>query len=221
MVPFAGRIRHGAFEFDGVSYEMPVNMAPHAIHGTAYNLAWDVLIRGTSWVVLGVRLGPPWPFGGTVTQLIHLRADRLVQQITAHAADLDMPVSLGWHPWFRRRLERGGELALSVGAFGRRFEKDDEGIPTGRLGPIPTRPWDDCFVGVDPVELDWPGALHIDVHHDCENVVLYDPDHAICVEPQSGPPNGFSLDPHSARLAAGSSFERTVTWRWRLASAVG
>ena len=68
--------------------------------------------------------------------------------------------------------------------------------------------------------IDWPGALHIDVLHDCENIVLYDPDHAICVEPQSGPPNGFSLDPNSARVAAGSSLERTVTWRWRLASAV-
>ena len=220
MVPYAGRIRHGEFAFDGKHYAMPITMAPHSIHGLSADAVWDVLMEGDSWAVLGLRLTDPWPFGGTVTQLVHLRADRLVQQLTVHAADQDMPATLGWHPWFRRRLDRGGDLALEVDmADAAWFVKDSEGIPNGRLRPVPPRPWDDCFAGVGTIALRWPGALRLEVEHDCEAMVLYDPEHAICVEPQSGPPNAFNLRPDECRVPAGSSLERTVTWRWRMASA--
>ena len=33
MAPWAGRVRDGAFEFSGESYQLPINAAPHAIHG--------------------------------------------------------------------------------------------------------------------------------------------------------------------------------------------
>ena len=36
MVPWVGRTRRGRFSFDGVDYELPINMEPHAIHGTGY-----------------------------------------------------------------------------------------------------------------------------------------------------------------------------------------
>jgi aldose 1-epimerase len=145
----------------------------------------------------------------------------LVQQLTVHAGDQDMPATLGWHPWFRRQLERGGPLSLDADMRAASwFEKDDEGIPTGRLRVVRPRPWDDCFRGVGSIALEWPAALRIDVEHDCDDVVLYDPPHAICVEPQSGPPDAFTIDAAGCRVAAGSSLERTVTWRWRMGSAV-
>ena len=220
MAPYAGRIRQGKFRFDGEQHEQPITLGAHAIHGLGTQVAWDVLMEGDSWAVLGLRLHEHWPFGGTVTQLIHLRADRLVQQLTVHAADRDMPATLGWHPWFRRRIERGGPLELETDMTDARwFEKDREGIPTGRLRPVRPRPWDDCFRDVGAITLRWPGALRIEVEHDCDDVVLYDPPHAICVEPQSGPPDAFTLDPDGCRVAAGSSLERTVSWRWHLASA--
>jgi aldose 1-epimerase len=96
--------------------------------------------------------------------------------------------------------------------------RDDDYMPTGKKIAVPERPWDDCFVGVGNIALDWPGALRIDVEHDCSHVVLYDPPHAICVEPQSGPPDAFTLDAAGSRLHAGGVLERTVTWRWTMAS---
>ena len=35
MAPWAGRIRHGQFRFDGTDYRLPCNQPPHAIHGIA------------------------------------------------------------------------------------------------------------------------------------------------------------------------------------------
>ena len=219
MVPYAGRIRAGHFRFDETDVDMPITLDAHSIHGTAYDQPWDVLMSGTSWCVLGLRLGPPWPFGGTVTQVIHLRADRLVQELTVHAADRDMPATIGWHPWFRRRLERGSALQLDLElAHARLYEKDGSAMPTGALIDLPPLPWDDCFRGIGNIRLVWPGALSIDALHECDDVVIYTPKHAICVEPQSGPPDAFTLTPDTSRLRAGSSLERTVTWRWQLAS---
>ena len=57
-------------------------------------------------------------------------------------------------------------------------------------------PWDDCFVGVaDAPIVTWPDGLSIMVSSDCDHWVVYEPDHALCVEPQSGPPDGFTLAP--------------------------
>ena len=53
MAPFAGRIRRGRFAFRGRDYELPLNMAPHAIHGVVFDRPWDVVSADT----ISVRLG--------------------------------------------------------------------------------------------------------------------------------------------------------------------
>src|SRR3546814_16474811 len=69
--------------------------------------------------------------------------------------------------------------------------RDSDGLPLGPLDPPPPHgPWDDCFTGLTwPIGLTWPGALSLSLTSTCDHVVLYDQQpHAICVEPQSGPP---------------------------------
>ena len=77
-------------------------------------------------------------------------------------------------------------------------ERGDDHLPTGqRLDPEPG-PWDDCFGmpgGVD-VTLTWPGQLELKVASREEWVVVYDEQEAaVCVEPQTGPPNGLNTLP--------------------------
>ena len=55
MVPFAGRLRRGAFRFAGRNYTMPANLGVHAIHGTGFTRPWDVEPDGT----LVLELRPP------------------------------------------------------------------------------------------------------------------------------------------------------------------
>ena len=98
------------------------------------------------------------------------------------------------------------------------FKRDSENMATARRVDVPARPWDDCFEGLGDIRLVWPHVVTVEVQHDCPVVVLYDPANAICVEPQSGPPDAVSISPDSAYLAAGGCLEHTVTWKWKFAS---
>src|SRR3546814_7332703 len=76
------------------------------------------------------------------------------------------------------------------------YPRDSDGLPLGPLDPPPPHgPWDDCFTGLTwPIGLTWPGALSLSLTSTCDHVVLYDQQpHAICVEPQSGPPDAANL----------------------------
>jgi len=75
------------------------------------------------------------------------------------------------------------------------YRRDDEGIPDGTLVPVPPGPWDDCFTGVHtPPVLSWPGGPTVTITSSCDHWVVYDqPVDALCVEPQTGPPDQFNL----------------------------
>lgn len=210
MAPFAGRVRHGTFGFDGRIHQLPINWPPHAIHGVVFDRPWSVDDDAT----ISIRLAPEWPFAGSVVQRFDLEPERLAITMALHA-DEPMPADVGWHPWFRRRLgpdEPEVELRFAAEAM---FARDDEGIPTGELVPPSPRPWDDCFSGVptDPV-LVWPGAIELAIGSSCECWVVYDePAEAICVEPQTGPPDSLNLGP--TIVEPGRPLVATMEWRWR------
>src|SRR5688572_3026258 len=42
MLPWAGRLRHGAFRFEGRDHRLPINLGAHAIHGIAFAVPWTV-----------------------------------------------------------------------------------------------------------------------------------------------------------------------------------
>ena len=218
MVPYAGRIRNGKLGYDGINRSLPVNMGDHAIHGIGYDQPWTLLSATNSMAIVGLRFSDPWPFAGTVTHLFQLSNDRLIQQMSV-SSNVDQPVTIGWHPWFRRELGVGQPLLIDVDlTHAKHWVKDETGLPTGKMGAIPAHPWDDCFHNVGQLNLRWPGALTIRVTHDCPDVVIYEPEHAICVEPQSGPPDSANITPDDALLPAGSALEHTVQWRWTMAS---
>jgi aldose 1-epimerase len=211
MAPFAGRIRRGEFTFRGRAYRLPLNMAPHAIHGVVFDRPWEVTGRDS----MRVRLGEPWPFAGSVTQRFELEPDAMRVHLEL-AADEPMPAWMGWHPWFRRRLDEGPEVELSFEP-GAMFDRDAEGIPTGRLVPPPAGPWDDCFTNLaaDP-RLSWRGGPELTISSSCDEwVVFNERDDALCVEPQSASPDAVNLDPDATLVEPGAPLTVTMEWRWR------
>ena len=52
MVPWAGRVRHGRFEFEAAPVQLPINLAPHAIHGTGFVSDWQVVDAGRDYCCL-------------------------------------------------------------------------------------------------------------------------------------------------------------------------
>lgn len=218
MVPFAGRVDHGAFMFGGRRYELPCNLPPHAIHGTALIAEWSTeAVDGSSWRG-SVALGPLWPLGGTATHEVRLRPGSLELRIEVRNEERAMPATCGWHPWWRRRVGRGGPLVLEADLAGARmYERDVEGIPTGKLVDPAPPPWDDCFTAVArPPAVRWPGFLSLTCETALDHWVLFtEPDHALCAEPQTGPPDAFNLGCGFAVVEPDRPLVGEAVWRWR------
>jgi galactose mutarotase-like enzyme len=166
--------------------------------------------------MISVALAAPWPFAGRVVQRFELSPDSLALTMEVHAQRAPMPAACGWHPWWSRELGSGDPLEVELHADGM-YVKDDEGIPTGELTQIPSPPWDDCFtdLGEPAAVLHWPGAATVTVETDCPCVVIFtEPEHAECVEPQSGPPDALNIAPHV--VEPGAPLVAHTTWRWSL-----
>jgi aldose 1-epimerase len=196
MAPWAGRIREGRFGFDGRAHQLPINFGDHAIHGTTFERSWRDAGSAPGVARLTIELGPDWPFTGHAVQEIALQADGLRLRLEVRSDAEPFPASLGWHPWFRRELGRGGPADLSFAADWM-YARDASGIPSGDRVPPTAGPWDDCFTGVAvPPRLRWPGALALSLESSADHWVVYDePAHALCVEPMTGPPDALNLAP--------------------------
>jgi len=210
MAPWAGRIGRGRFRFEGRDVQLPLDLPPHAIHGTAYRRAWERLGDGH----LRCDLGPDWPWPGTVEQRFELTSRSLLAVARVDAIDAAMPVTVGWHPWLRRHV--GGQPAELHLSAERMWRRDAEGIPDGTLVEPSTGTRDDCFTAlVGPVEVRWPGVLTLRIDSDCEHVVVFDePADAFCVEPQSGPPDAHNSEEDLAVVVPGQPLVHHMIWTW-------
>ncbi|MGP2436011.1 aldose epimerase family protein [Streptomyces sp. JW3] len=214
MVPWCGRVRDGRFRDGADVHQMPLNSPPHAIHGFARDAPWTTARVTETEAVLTYDLTDPWPYTGRVTQQVALAADALTLTMAVETYDSSFPAQLGWHPWFNRTVESS---AVEIGFDAAwQEERGADHLPTGkRIDPLPG-PWDDCFGmpdGVD-VTLTWPERLELKVSSRQEWVVVYDEQEAaVCVEPQTGPPDGLNTLPRLVTPL--EPLEATTTWSWR------
>jgi aldose 1-epimerase len=210
MAPYAGRIRDAEITFGGEVLRLAATLPPHAIHGTVLDRRWQAL-DGTT---IAIELGPDWPFVGGVVQRFELTADSLTCRMELHA-DEPMPASIGWHPWFVRRIPGvPGELELDFEP-GAMYLRDAAGIATPELVPPSPGPWDDTFTDLRrPPVLRWPGFLELTIESDCPDWVIYtEPPDALCVEPQTAPPDALNTDP--TVVQPGKPLTAEMTWTWR------
>ena len=208
MVPWAGRIRCGRFNFDGKAYSLPINFEEHAIHGVGFSRPWRIERLEPDAATLSLALPEDryWPFGGVAAQVIELTPDSLRLRLDVQAGAHAMPVVLGWHPWFGKP-ERVEFVPDAM------YARDEEGIAVYPPEAPAPGPWDDCFISRRDVVLEQHGQ-RLTLRADTDHWVVYDgAAHATCVEPQTGPPDGFTLAPN--RLEPGQrlslTFEMTFT----------
>ena len=204
MVPFAGRLRHGQFTFDGKTHQLPPNSAPHAIHGTVFDSPWMVESHSDVHITLSTDLGPTWPFLATVRHHIDITPVRVRCELTV-LPEQRMPVQLGWHPWFAAPQHVDFRCTSML-------RRDSDGITTTERIEPASPPVDDCFFEPDA----WP-RVHSNNHifeiaSDCPYWVRYDaPNGHVCIEPQSGPPDGLNTKP--LVIEAGQLFSRWMEIR--------
>ena len=208
MVPFAGRVRDARFAFDGLSHELTANGGRHALHGTVFESAWSVRDSDATSVVMEVDLGRSWPFPGTVTHSVTLAETSATFGLEVRAA-ADMPVQVGWHPWFAAPAK----LQADFRAWLPRDADGMPGAPTPEGMPRLDTAVDDCFLGDgSPVRVRVRG-VELTLTSDCRHWVVYTgAQHGVCAEPQSGPPNEFENAP--VTLRSGESFSRWFRISW-------
>ncbi len=222
MAPFAGRIRDGRFTFRGREVRLPLNLGPNAIHGTVFTRPWTAIGPDR----MTVDLGPDWPFPGRIEQVFHLDPGGLDVEMRLEA-EAPMPASIGWHPWFRRRLAGtaarsrpdSDEAVLDVESP-TMFERGLDGLPTGNLVRPGAGPWDDCFTDfAAPPRVIWPGRRALELHASTAYWVIYDAEpHAVCVEPQTAPPDIVNIAPAAGQdppiAEPGAPLVATMRWDW-------
>lgn len=196
MVPWAGRIRDARLDVDGREARLPASPDGHALHGTGRDAAWEQVGE----LEFRVALAEPWPVPGEARLRYALTDDTVSAELSWTG---DGPgASLGFHPWFRRHLGTSGAAEVLLDRVSQ-VERGRDGLPTGRLVEPQEGPWDDCFrLRADPC-VRWPGVLALTLSSSAPWWVVYtEQPHAVCVEPQTAPPDAFAHPVWADQLAA-------------------
>lgn len=214
MAPWPGRVRGNAVLHGGVEHRLPPTFGEWAIHGTVLDREATVVELRPDSVETVTGLGPDWPWRGQVRHSWSLTESSLTAVMSVESLGDTFPAELGWHPWFHRRLRRGGPLEVELpAAF--MLRRGDDHLPTGeKVEAGWSGPFDDAFhVPSGTATLTWPGAIRVEVESSCRWFVVYDePDDWVCVEPQTAPPDGLD---GGFVVTPGRSHEAWASWRWR------
>jgi aldose 1-epimerase len=232
LVPYSNRIAHARLHWGGQHWPLTPNFSPepHAIHGTGWRTAWDVLDSGADHASLQHNHAPDadWPFAFECAQHVSLDDGglslRLVFKNTDSAtatSNHTAPCGLGWHPYFAK--DPHTQVHFTAGS---RWAMGPDKLPTqavphsGLSVATANLVTDHCFSG-------WPGVahlrtsrLHVTVTSSLPHLVVFtDPARAfIAIEPVSHVNNALGVPRSASDLAAlgvialqaGQTFEATL-----------
>jgi len=191
MVPWAGRINLGLIaDSDGTEHLLPTHWdPPHAEHGYGFHSEWTSTGPNTAELAL------PEPYSPAVArQRIALEGNSMVWSLDYLPNGCTLPAWVGFHPWFPRTIDEVNEVELHFEAE-KMLIRGDDYMPTGEYIPMPAGPWDDAFTEVksDPI-IRWGDQAQIQISSSVPWWVVYTEDPlAICVEPQTAPPDAANL----------------------------
>lgn len=137
LVPWPNRIENGRYEFDGETYQLPLDEPPQAIHGLVRWRNWSAIWRAEDRVELEHVLhpSPGYPFSLRVCVAYSLDANGLTVHTTAeNVGARALPLGVGHHPYIARHADE-------VFAPG---EKHDEAHPfSGEIAIADVTVWGD------------------------------------------------------------------------------
>ena len=136
LVPWPNRLHEGRYEFDGASYELPLDEPEqsNALHGLARHLSWTPVAVAEDRVTMAVTLWPrqQWPFTLSVAvEYVLGESGLIVTTVAENAGSRDLPYALGSHPYLTVGTETvdRAELHLPARSW---LPTDESQIPTGR-----------------------------------------------------------------------------------------
>ena len=236
LLPYSGRIRHGAFRFDGVDIKLPLNFLPelHSIHGHGWQNVWKPIEQSTNRLVIEYRhLPDEWIWEYVARQTFELCEEVMSVKIELrNNSEWPMPAGLGLHPYFPRTAK-----AIIRASTTHVWLADDEVMPvklsrTDLCSDLDTGMYpqktaiDNAFTGwPGNAVIEWPehdARLTISATEDLAHLVVFSPadETYFCVEPVSHCPDAFNLaamgrkDTGMMVLAAGESVSSSMYFRF-------
>ncbi|WP_345796973.1 aldose epimerase [Castellaniella sp. MT123] len=105
LAPFSNRIRDARLRWEGRTLKVdPLPGHPHALHGQAQRMAWNVIQTEADLAVLEVHHpagDDGWPWAWSLRQTIRLSVEGLDIELALRNQDpRRMPAGLGLHPYF-------------------------------------------------------------------------------------------------------------------------
>ncbi|ODP38758.1 hypothetical protein BFL28_01335 [Sphingomonas turrisvirgatae] len=105
LIPYANRIAHGRFGWDGTTHRLPLNFAdhPHSLHGIGWQRRWTVAQHDAGRVALTLDHdgGEGWPWRFRAVQAVTLSPGvATIELSVANCEAARVPAGLGLHPYF-------------------------------------------------------------------------------------------------------------------------
>jgi aldose 1-epimerase len=233
MLPWPNRIDGARFTWRGRMYQLQPADDGHALHGIGVHRRWTVEALTATSCRLSLEFDAGWPFGGRAVQEFDLLEDGIAQRIEVHATGVTFPAGAGWHPWFRRDVRPGHDARVLVDAD--QYYEAVEMIPTGWLKPalrdhdlrdggtLGSRRLDACYRHPrGPLRIRWGDVeLRMEQSPNVTHAVVYTPEHAVCLEPQTCAIDAFNLEAQGidgvgvSVVEQGRPLVASTTWRWR------
>ena len=211
MAPWAGRIRDNQVVYKGKNYPQEVNFQNWAIHGTVLFNEGQIRNQSETSVEIVHETNDKWPVKMEIVQKWSITNNFVKCQVTVSSASGEFPAEIGWHPWFKRQLEKGKPAKFGIEAISQ-YEKDENFFTLNKTKQIGIPPFDDAFdVPTGKGFIEWPDALRIDFSSDVDTFVIFDePEDVFCIEPQTGPPDAVN---HPRNIVSpGKPLEASVKW---------
>lgn len=221
LVPFANRIAHGSFVFEGHPYSLRLNRQnePHALHGLGWQTPWEIEFFGAGRVRLSLqhRGDAAWPWSFHARQDMRMTSDGFAIRLSLrNTSPISMPAGLGLHPAFP--LTSGSALTMKTASV---WLTDEGKLPTVEAPADFFGDWslgsklagndliDNCYTGWNGRAIVSSDDIHVTMTTSGTPFVhLYRPpgQQLVCIEPVSHPPDALNRD-ESLSLAPGARCE--------------
>ena len=142
LFPWANRIRDGKYAFQGTHYQLPINEVAlnNAIHGLVAFAKFEVIQAETNeneailtikYVYEGQERGYPYPFDVEIKHTFSSDDGLLMTYTLKNTGKTDMPMVLGWHPYFKIDGEKADDWQISIPTKCK-YLSDEQMIPKGQ-----------------------------------------------------------------------------------------